>query len=217
MALNDLDVCNQAIAKGGGGEKIDALDAETALGAFCLENYPRKKAFLLAKHRWIFAKEIVQLTRLSETPANCPMAYAYARPADVAGAFHDFRAAALENSAKVAVSQASDFIASDSPEVWTEYTKVVPESRWEPWFEQLVVTAFAVEVAHIALKRTLAGELYQEAFGSPEMHGAGGLFLQAKQDDSRNAPQRALAYEAGGPLVSVRSQTGSALLRALGG
>lgn len=207
MAQADLDVCNQAIAKAGGA-RIDALDEETPLGGFCLASYPGKAAWLLSRHRWIFAKKIARLQLLTTPPDDSPLAYAFAPPDDSAGAIHDFRSGADERADKVQALQLAGYVAADAATLYVEYTARVPENRWPPWFEQLVVTAFAADIARAMGRRSQATELDQQAFGTPELNGEGGLYLSARQEDSRNAPARALAYEAGGPLVGVRHGTG---------
>lgn len=203
MPQTDLDVCNQAAGKAGAAPFGSFTEAKP-VAYFCKANYPQKKAELLGLHRWVFAKTIVQLTQITPTPANAPFAFAFARPADVVGAFHDFRCGPKLDSGKVHVLQLADYIAADHATVWAEYTANVPEAQWPPWFTALVVTAFGAGIARAALRRGLAGDLDVEAFGTPEQNREGGLMLTAKTADSQNAPKRELTWEGGGALVEAR-------------
>jgi hypothetical protein len=203
MPITDLDVCNGAIGQIG-GERIDALTEDSPLGAECAEAYPAKRDLLLSKHRWVFANRTVQLARIDPTPAGTPRAYLYQRPSDLVGAIHDFRATAAEADCKVSAVQTADGVAADAPVVWAEYTARVPEAGWPPWFRILVETAFAAHLAGFAQMRTLAATLEVRAFGNPELNGEGGLYLNARVEDGRNAPQRALSYAHGGPLLEAR-------------
>lgn len=198
-----VDICNRAIAKVG-GEPIEALDEDSPLGAFCADNYASTRDLLLSKHRWVFASRVVQLARLSTPPAGNPRAYLFERPSDLVGAIHDFRAGAAQDAAKVSTLQTADGVAADVTTVWAEYTGQVAEAAWPPWFRNLVETAFAAEVAAFAQMRSRGDALKVEAFGLPEMQGEGGLYLTARQEDGRNAPQRALTYADGGALVAAR-------------
>lgn len=207
MAQTDLDICNRAIGRAG-GEKIASLEENSPLAQFCAQEYPQKRAFLLGMYRWVFANKVAPLTRLAVKPDGCPLAYGFARPVNIIGAIHDFRTGQDARSDKVAAIQMADFVAADEATVYAEYTANVHESTWPSWFEELAITAFAVDICGQVGKRGQADSLMIKAFGSPEMAGAGGLCLVAMQADSRNAPQRTLAYEGGGELLNARYGVG---------
>jgi hypothetical protein len=203
MAQTALDICNLAIAEVG-GERIDEIGEDTPVGAFCQSAYPATRDWLLSRHRWVFAKQIVQLNRLATTPSGAPMANAFTRPGDVVGAVHAFRDGPREDAWNVPVSQMADYIAADQAVVWAEYTAQRPEATWPMGFHQLVVIGFAEKVARFVMQSSKADELHRKAFGGPQDNGEGGLFLAAKIEDGRNAPQRQLFYDSPGPLIEAR-------------
>lgn len=216
MPQTDLDVCNLAITTKASGEAIASFTQNTPLASMCARAYPQKRSELLAAHRWVFAKRVVQLTRIA-TPAGCPYTYAYAYPSGRAGEFWDFRVGADPTSCKVSVLQLEAYIASEDATVWAEFTGDTSEASWPPYFTALVACAFGVDVARACMRRSLADDLLIEAFGNPEDHADGGLMLKAKQLDSVNAPKRSLEYDNGGPLVAARSGIGLPTLGLLQG
>lgn len=206
MSVTDLVLANQAIGRAG-GEKIDAFNSDTPLSAFATDAWPEKKAWLLGKYRWVFADRVAQLAQLATTPPGSPFPFAYERPADLGGAIHAFRTTPDVRGAlgfPLCVQQLADYIAADQTPVWAEYTAMVDASTWPSWFQELAVTAFAVDVSRRMLRRTQADEFHQLAFGTPEMNGEGGLMLDAMQADSRNAPERSLQSWDNGALVGAR-------------
>lgn len=202
MAQTALDVVNRAIGRCS-GEALDTLDDSTPLGEFAVAEYPQVRDDLLARHRWVFASKIERLTQRTSPPED-PRSYAYVRPIELVGAIHAFRDGAGEAACVVDAWQLADYIAADTDQLWAEFTGRTPEAAWPPWFQSLVVVAFAVPVARRLGKASLAAALQVEAFGNPELNGEGGLFLAAKQADAMNAPQRVLGYRDPGPLVDAR-------------
>ena len=65
MSITDLTICNLAIDRVS-GDRIDALVEESPLGAFCQDNYPHKRDFVLGKYRWTFANQVALLSRLDK-------------------------------------------------------------------------------------------------------------------------------------------------------
>lgn len=203
MAQTDLDVCNLAILRVG-GEPIDALDEDTPMGAYCLRSYPAKRDWLLSKHRWVFASGIRQLARRATKPVECPFAYAFDRPSDVVGAVWSWRETARPEGGHAYVVQLGEYVTSEKPTLWAEYTRRVPEAQWPPFFVELVRVALASDIAGQVQNRSLAADLYAMAFGTPSENGEGGLLAAARIEDSRNAPQRSLGGWDDGPLTSAR-------------
>lgn len=203
MATSDLDLVNLAIGRAG-GEEIEGFDDDTPVSSWATTAWPDKKAWLLSKYRWVFAKAVAPLQQIA-LPADAVLPYAFQRPADLVGAIHGAWDALDEQSRRpVALDQLADYIAAGVPAVVVEYTKDVDAARWPAWFRQLAIVAFAADVSRRLLRRVQADELEAQAFGPPEMLGEGGLYLKAMQEDSRNAPARRLEYCAGGPLVDAR-------------
>ncbi len=105
--------------------------------------------------------------------------------------------------------EANGFFWCDTAPLYAEYTAVRTESVWPSWFRQLVVTAFAADLADHCQRATLARELRTEAWGTPQEQGMGGLMGSAMAEDSRMAPQRQLVGGVDdGPLVAARGGFG---------
>lgn len=208
MIVTDLTLCNMAIDRVS-GDRIDALDEESPLGQFCADNYPHKREFVLGKYRWTFANQVALLARLEPDPDEPrPCAYKFARPADLIGAVHDWRDTVDPNAKtrSLYVLEANDAFWCDDATVFVEYTAARPEQRWPVWFRQLVVTAFAADLADHCQRASLARELRAEAWGTPGENGEGGLYATARNEDARMAPPRRLVSGVDpGPLVEVRA------------
>lgn len=199
----DLDICNLAIDRVG-GERIEAIGEDTPLGEFCARSYAAKRDLLLGMYRWVHASRIAPLAQRTTAPPNCPYTYAFNMPQDVIGAIHDYRDGARYDANKVSVVQQDGYLASDAAVVFAEYTATKPPADWPVWFRELVVVAFAADVAALCQNQGLADRLNQQAFGTPDQQGEGGLFLTAKIADARNAPQRTMQYAGFGGLVEAR-------------
>lgn len=206
MASSDLSVCNRAIGRIG-GDRIDALNEDSPLGVFCAENYAAKRRFCLSKHRWTFAGRIAPLAKVDPPAGSAQvLRHAFAKPADLVGAVHAWRDHPDPlRGRSVYVMEADGLYWSDTAPIYAEFTRAVPEAEWPAWFEELVVTAFAAELADFAQLSGKARDFRTEAWGVPSENGDGGLYLSARQEDARLAPPRRLvAGVDAGPLVGVR-------------
>lgn len=203
MAQTDVDVCNLAIDKVG-GEPIEALNEDTPLSDFCTRNYPAKRALILSKYRWVFATVFVQLAKITPTPAGCPLTHCFALPGDLIGVVHAFRDGPRADATNVRTLVSAVGAASDNGTLYAEYTAAKPEAAWPSWFTDLVVTAFAADLAARRPNEQRHRTLQEEAWGPPEMQMEGGLYLQARNSDSRSAPERQLFYDSPGPLIEAR-------------
>ena len=206
MAPTDVDICNLSIGKCS-ADRIAALGEESPLGAFCAENYPNVRETLLGKYRWNFANT-VRLLSGQEIAATeeAVMTYKFVPPADLIGAVHDWRDHADPTRAsRVYVVSVNGAYWSDEARVFAEYTATKGEAAWPVWFRNLVIVAFAAEVAAFCQLRTKERDLRAEAFGVPSDNGEGGLYQQARNEDSRMAPSRQLVTGVDpGPLVESR-------------
>lgn len=211
MALTDLDVCNLAIDRVS-GDRIAEFGEDSPLGVFCADAYPHKRRVLLGKYRWSFLTSVRALTLLTPAEGETQvMAYKFAAPGDMIGAIHGARDAADPQRATRTpyLLPADGAFWADDPVVFVEYTAERPEAVWPGWFVELVVTAFAADLALHCQNRTLARDLESRAFGTPSENGEGGLYAQARNEDSRMAPQRQLVSGVdAGPLIAVRGQGG---------
>lgn len=210
MAQTSLDICNGAISLAG-GEPVDAISEDTPVGAFCLLNYERTRGWLLSRHRWVFATRIARLSRIADAdlPTVQPAPHAFIRPGDLLGVVHAFRSRAQADTQPVYPLEIEGRYWTEETELWAEYTANKPEDQWPPWFEKLVVTAFASEVARYYQQRSLANDLYTIAFGTPADDGEGGLYRAARQEDGRAAPHRQMYGFDAGPLIDARFVSGT--------
>ena len=208
VALIDLNICNLAIGRIS-GDPIDEMAEDSPLGAFCAENYPQKRLFLLSKYRWTFANKVALLARVEPLPGEpLPMAVKYAKPSDIVGAVHAWRETADPQRARLRpyVLDANDAYWSDQAPLFAEYTAAKPEGVWPAWFVELMVVAFAADLAGHAQNRGLQRDYEAKAWGPPGEGGEGGLYAQARNEDARMAPQRELGGGGvdAGPLVETR-------------
>lgn len=214
MPFTDLDICNLAIDRVS-GDRIDALDEESPLGAFCFVNYPHKRDFILSKYRWTFANAVALLSRVdpaADPNEPRPCEHKFAKPGDLVGAVHDWRVSAdpAASRGRPYVMESGGFFWSDTAPLYVEYTALRREETWPAWFRQLVVTAFAADLADFCQLSTKARDLRSEAWGTPGENGEGGLYASARNEDARLAPQRQLiAGVDAGPLVQARWFAGS--------
>lgn len=206
MALTDLSLCNLAIGRIS-GDPIDEIGEDSPLGAFCQENYGQKRDHVLGLYRWTFANRVALLAENIEPVPVRPMRHRYARPADLIGAVHDWRDTADPARKRVRpyVLDTDDAFWSDQAPLYAEYTASRPEHLWPTWFVELVVVAFAADLAGHAQMRGVQRDYETKAWGTPSEGGRGGLFGLAMEADARMAPQRQLAAGVDpGPLVEAR-------------
>ena len=212
MAQTDLNICNRAISLVG-AELIEAIDDTSPIGLFCQVNYTPKKRGLIARHRWVFATKVAQLSRIDDAdvaqmPAR-PAGSAFLKPSDLVGIIHAFRdRAMIDGSCAVRAIEIGGHYWADAPVMWAEYTASRDEHEWPEWFSDLVVTAFAADLARYLQNRSLANDFEMRAFGTPSENGEGGLYASARSEDARGAPQRQLFGWDGGELISARFSSG---------
>lgn len=211
QAQSDIDICNLAIGRVSGDPIVD-FDEDSPLGVFCSSNYPHLRDVLLGKYRWTFLNMVRPLARLEiASGETAVMGCKFAAPSDLVGAIHAFRDAADPQAATTTpyVMLVDGHYWADRAPLFAEYTAAKPVTAWPSWFKELLVTAFASRVAHHCQNTRLAQILQQEAFGTPSENGEGGLYAQARNEDSRQAPQRTLAGGVdSGPLVGSRGGGG---------
>lgn len=203
MAQTSVGVVNKAIGFVG-GEPVESLTEDTPLGAYCQDQYPAKRDLLLGMYRWVFANRFVQLDKIVPVPPNVPLSNLFSLPGDLIGAIHAFRDGPRVDANNVRCLVGDVGVASDFAPVYAEYTARVEEVKWPVWFTELVATAFAADLARRRPNAALAKDLDARAFGPPEANGEGGLYLAARNADSRDAPERALFYDSAGPLIEAR-------------
>lgn len=208
MALTPLDICNLAIDKIS-GDRIESLGEESPLGVFCADNYPHKRGVILGSYRWTFANRVALLSPVAPEPGEPQvMANKYARPADMIGAPHAFRDAPNPRDAERTpyVIDVDGHFWADEGRVFVEYTGETDEARWPVWFRELVIVAFAADLAAHAQNRSLQRDYEAKAWGTPQENGQGGLYEKARNEDARLAPPRQLVSGVDpGPLVGVRA------------
>lgn len=212
MSRTELNVCNRSLTMAG-ADPIEALDENTPLGAFCQINYVSKRNWLLSRHRWVFASRVGLLSRVAdaevEADVNAAGTFAYVRPSDLIGVIHAFRETPDIEGTPVRVVESGGRYWSRHARLWAEYTAARPEADWPEWFTELVVTAFAVDVARQLQNRSMANDFQTIAFGTPSENGEGGLYATARSEDGRAAPQRQMMGFCDGALVGARYLDGA--------
>src|SRR6185312_6799711 len=104
---------------------------------------------------------LAQLAQVTPTPANCPMKYLYAYPADLAGEVRAVRCGPRADDRDLRFFTADVGIACDHASAWAEYSAQRPEASWSVWFVELVATAFAADIARRRPDMELADRFWQ--------------------------------------------------------
>lgn len=209
LDASDLEIYNLAIDRVS-GDRVAAFGEDSPLGVFGADNYPHLRDVLMGKYRWTFLNSVRSLARLAIAPGETAvMGCKFAAPADLVGAIHAFRDAADPQAARTTpyVLLVDGFYWADASPLFAEYTAAKPPTAWPTWFRELLVTAMAAKLADHCQNARLAARLHQDAWGLAGENGEGGLYMQARNEDSRQAPQRSLNSAGGvdgGPLVNGR-------------
>lgn len=210
-ATSEVAVCNEALAKFGGGAIVEFSDA-TALGRAVKMVYFRVVNDLLS-YPWSFTRTLVQLTQLSEAlmadnylPSG--WRFAYGLPAIGNGgmlAMPD-RYLATPNRADDPVRDfelGAGVIYCNEATLWARVTKAIAPPLWPPAFRRAVVDSLAYElVMAVSGNSGLRDTLKLEAVGPPEANGRGGSLGRAYTADSLNDSSDTLGRRS--PLVDAR-------------
>jgi hypothetical protein len=194
-----LDIINRALIEIGQTPVVEdvppgdsrVLEYETHIGA------------LVSSYPWTFQTRLVQLARLTASP-EAQRQYAYDLPSDMLGTPR----AVYPSS--VGRQPTSDFeirgrqLYTDHPEIWLRYTQTLQPARWPGYFLGLAVLVMKAQFALSVREDTvLWRQLYELAFGPPQMQGEGGKIAEAKAIDASGKPSDVIAIGSN-PLIAVR-------------
>jgi hypothetical protein len=203
MSVNSpFDVCSNALVLLG-SKPINSFtggDKETTCGLL----YPMDKESLLTSYPWKFCTAKAQLARLTDAPLTS-WKYAYKLPLPRLGA-----PLAYYNSGGVGATtflewevQGADLLCNEEV-VFCDYQFDVVESRFPPYFVNLIVLSMAAKLALPVTRDQSKADFYRGlAYGSPSENEQGGAWLAATNADARGQTNIALHPDSWS-LVNVR-------------
>lgn len=188
--VTDVVIINRALARIG-SKPIMALDEDTSLARQAVAVYYDVRDALLGKYPWEFAKKTFKLDELAEIPSNGFDAehrwgngfrFAFAMPGNRlsnprkiltrpgSGADYPLRKFLLEEGR----------VYADVRPLWATFTVAAAPAIWTPAFRLAAITLVAAHLAvPVTHDRQLANDLREEAEGSPDTAGLGGLVGKA--------------------------------------
>ena len=187
MATSDVDLCSRALMLLG-ADPISSLAEETDNARLCASVYPALRNNHLSTYPWLFAQKRAELTRTSEEPIG--WRYAFVLPSDRAshGAFAAYQSAAQYEPAFADWQIAGNRLLANVDRVWVDYTRVVSEADFPPYFESFLVAALNSMIAFaVTDQQNTAAYWQREAFGASDDH-SGGLLAAAQVADSQQHP-----------------------------
>lgn len=184
--LDHLTVANEACAQAGVAP-IQSLEAQTPAAAQVRLAYDRVLGHCLGIHRFSFSLSTRRLSRLVDPPETGWL-YAFDLPADRVGA-----PIAVLDDVKRPGRHFTEWLLegaqvhSDAPDLWARIRTVPAPALWSPPFRHAFTIALAADLALTAKRdKTLRQILHDEAYGSAQYNGRGGLILAAITDDSQS-------------------------------
>ncbi len=135
---SDTDICNSALTKVG-ANRIISLDADTAEGRVCKEQYPKIKKAFLRGHLWNFATKRVQLA-LSVTEPVFEFSYQYALPVDC------LRVVGMEGETSFPWKVEGRYILTDNNEAYIKYICDAAEGLFDDTAAEALACALAVDI-----------------------------------------------------------------------
>ena len=196
MAESDIAICSRALLSIGADAVSSITDGSTDRGNTCNALYPALRDAVLGMHPWRFATLKVQLAQVAGTPTN-EWDYAYQLPPDmIAGPY------AVFNSATSARPMTDfeifgDKLLTDETVIYIDYRYQPPESKFPPWFAELLVIALAGKLApHVTEKAELAIEMNERAWGTRSEDYQGGWFGVCKTINAQANPSIQLRNDA---------------------
>ena len=163
MALTKFDICSQALIKCG-ADTISSFDDGTHESNVCSVMYNTTKKSLLYYTFWNFAFLKVQMNRLSETPTDAKLLYAFSLPADVIR----IRSIFDENgNADYTYKKEGQKIFSNNKTAFVEYVQDMTETTMPSFFIEALVAKVSTEIneaitASGSLTQRLANDFQQK-------------------------------------------------------
>ena len=189
MSFTDIQICSNALTLLG-EESISAFTDESPRADTCGDVYPMFRKRLLASHPWNFTIVKVRLTKNATDPI-ATWSNRHGLPSDMLSA----GVIAVYSSSDVNASPLKQFVIqgkyllSEEDDIYIDYQKDIDETDWPVYFSDFAVHAFAAEIAlAVTNKQAVRDSFTLEAYGSPSMGRAGGMFGYARAQDGHGAP-----------------------------
>lgn len=188
MSTTDIDVASQALGLCR-GEPISSFEEGTNEADIASQYYLTFIKDIFSRYPWSFALKKRQLSRDSTDPVN-EYKYSFVVPSEVMRIFAVYRTGAV--GAKPVTSgwdRVGNYIFTNDPELWAEYTVYKSESQWPGYFLQYAIHALATLIAvPYADDRDLRNDLHVLTYGKDTENERGGKFGVAASTDAQSKP-----------------------------
>lgn len=160
MAADETFICNQALGLLGSG-KIMSLDDESKEARFCQRFYEQTRNEVIAGHRWNFAIQRAELSRLTEEPLS-EWEHQYQLPTDCLRVLQLNGFAETENASRFVI-EGRRLLTDDDRAVIRYLRSVEDATLFPPLFIEALAVRLAAKLAQpLTGSRSMPGELYQE-------------------------------------------------------
>lgn len=188
MATTDIDIASQGLGLCR-GTPISSFDDGTNEADIAGQYYGTFIKDIFSRYPWSFALKKRQLSRDSTDPVN-EWKYSFVVPAEVERLFAVYRSGQV--GAKPMTQgwdRVGNFIFTNEPELWAEYTVYKPESQWPGYFIQYAIHAFALLIAvPYTDDKDLRNDLQVITYGRDTENERGGKFGVAASTDAQSKP-----------------------------
>ncbi len=200
--LTDIKICNKAMIRLGVSQ-FSSFDDGSDPGAVCGETYPELLDAILGMTDWRFATGKRQLARLTATPVS-QYKYAFSLPSDlIAGPHKVFSSSDVSAPAFKEYEIFEKNLYANVESIFVNYRFRPDESKFRPWFTELVILALAAATAPtLTDKEKLAIEYNERAWGTPSDNMRGGWYAVASQLNEEESEEIALQVD--DDLVNAR-------------
>lgn len=188
MANSDIDIASKSLvlcranpissfSEGSNEADIISLYYETFI------------ADVFGRFPWSFAKKKRRINQDATAPVN-EFLYSFQLPSEV------IRLCAVYNSDQTGArpmrggwKRVGNFIFSNEPQLWAEYTVYKPETEWPGYFEQYAIHALATLICvPVSDDGQRANDLHVMTYGKDTENERGGKFGVAASADSQGEP-----------------------------
>lgn len=188
MATTDIDIASQGLGLCRGAP-ISSFSEGTNEADIAGQFYGTFIKDIFSRYPWSFALKKRQLSRDGTAPVN-EYLYSFVVPAEVERIFAVYASGSVgAKPITTGWDRVGNFIFTNNPELWAEYTVYKPESQWPGYFIQLAIHMFATLIAvPYADDRDLRNDLHQITFGQDHENERGGKFGVAASTDAQTKP-----------------------------
>jgi len=160
MAADETFICNQALGLLG-SSKIMSLDDESKEARFCVRFYEQTRDEVIAGHRWNFAIQRAELSRLAEAPVS-EWEYHYQLPSDCLRVLQLNGFDEMENASRFVI-EGRKLLTDDDRAVIRYLWGVTDVTLYPPLFIEALAVRLASKLAHpLTGSRSMPQELHQE-------------------------------------------------------